>query len=87
MKKAPFGANFGVLGLLYAQSASKVADRRFHGKIDAVGDVVVVSCWKVGKLRQNEVQVVARLAELHRLYFVGIGKDARPLVSSRSKAD
>ena len=86
MKKAPFGAVFGVFGLLYARNASEVTCGGFYGKIDTIGDVVVVSGWKVGKLRQNEVEVVARLAELHRLYFVRIGENSRPLVSAGGEA-
>ena len=86
MKKAPFGAVFGVLGLLYAQSASEVTSGGFYGKVDTIGDVVVVSGWEVGELRQDEVEVVARLAELHRLDFVGIGENSRPLVSAGGEA-
>ena len=82
MKKAPFGAVFGVFGVLYAQIASEVTSGSFYGKVDAIGDVVVVSGGKVGELRQNEVEVVARLAEFHRLYFVRIGENSRPLVSA-----
>ena len=61
--------------------------RGFHGKIDAIGDVIVVAGGEVGKFRQNEVDIVACLAELHRLYFVSVGKNARPFVSAGREAD
>ena len=87
IKQNNYGENQQVRRQRYKKNQLQITLSGFHGEIDTIGDVVMVAGGKVGEFRKYEVDIVARLAEFHRLYFVGIGKNTRPFVSAGREAN